>query len=346
MLREQLTPEQRAQVSVAYRTVKEEMTRTHLVDANKAMSELSATLDGEQLSLAMDQSSRSSWDLSVIPHVSELPFSMAGLGQQVAIKIALAMGRSTDRARVVTIEEPENHLSHTSLNRLVSRIQKLRGDRQQIFISTHSSYVLNRLGLDALRLLSDGSICTFDEISNDTVSYFQRLPGYDTLRLVLADRFALVEGPSDEIVFERFYHDKYNKRPIEDGVDVLSMRGLSPVRFLEIAQLLNKRGVIMRDNDGKDLDGIREPLATYLDDTRRKLFVGEGSRGNTLEPQIISVNDADTIRSVLGRTERADLKTWMSNNKTEAAIRIASSDTMLTTPIYMAEAVEFVHDVQ
>lgn len=346
MLREQLTSEQRAQVSLAYRSVKEEMTRTHLVDANKAMSELSATLDGEQLSLAMDQSSRSSWELSVIPHVSDLPFNMAGLGQQVAIKIALAMGRSADRARVVTVEEPENHLSHTSLNRLVSRIQELRGDRQQIFISTHSSYVLNRLGLDALRLLSDGSICTFDAISDGTVSYFQKLPGYDTLRLVLADRFTLVEGPSDEVVFERFYRDKYARRPIEDGIDVLSMRGLSPARFLEIAKLLDKRGVVIRDNDGKDPNDIRATLAACLDGSRRELFVSDRTTGATLEPQIVSANDAATLRGVLSLTERADLNTWMTNNKTEAAIRIASSDTALTAPSYMSEAAEFIHDVQ
>jgi hypothetical protein len=45
----------------------------------------------------------------------------------------------------------------------------------------HSSYVLNRLGLD-------------------------------TLRLVLADRIVLGEGPSDEIVFERFYRDVHGER--------------------------------------------------------------------------------------------------------------------------------------
>ena len=32
-----------------------------------------------------------------------------------AIKIALAMNRHAGHAKYVTIEEPENHLSHTSL---------------------------------------------------------------------------------------------------------------------------------------------------------------------------------------------------------------------------------------
>lgn len=40
------------------------------------------------------------------------------------------------------------------------------------------------------------------ELDPTTVSYFQRLPGYDTLRLVLAKKVVLVEGPSDEIIFD------------------------------------------------------------------------------------------------------------------------------------------------
>ena len=66
-----------------------------------------------RIGLQMDQSARSGWEGGVVPQVDEIPFAMAGQGQQAMIKVALAMSR-TAHATFVLIEEPENHLSHTS----------------------------------------------------------------------------------------------------------------------------------------------------------------------------------------------------------------------------------------
>lgn len=63
------------------------------------------------------------------------------------------MNRHAGHAKYVTIEEPENHLSHTSLATLLDRMGALASDDQQLFITTHSSSVLNRLGIEALQFL-------------------------------------------------------------------------------------------------------------------------------------------------------------------------------------------------
>lgn len=342
MLSDHLDPKEKAAISIAYRSVKEKMTTDHLAEVNEKMSLLEGALDDKPISLAMDQSSRTSWDASVSPYVADLPFAMAGLGQQAAVKIALAMSRSATVARVVMIEEPENHLSYTSLNKLVSRIDSLRSEGQQIFVATHSSFVLNRLGLDSLALVSGDKVARFDEISADTVNYFRKLPGYDTLRLVLSDRSALVEGPSDEILFERFYFDKFGKRPIEDGIDVISMRGLSLKRCLELAKLLDKRCVAMRDNDGTDPSTLVANLGELVSD-RRQVYIGNVAAGLTLEPQVINANSDANLRTALKIAPRANVLTWMTNNKTEAAIRIADSSTTLAPPQYMADAIESIN---
>ncbi|MCF2571113.1 ATP-dependent nuclease [Brevibacterium sp. UCMA 11754] len=342
ILSDHLKPEDKAQVSLAFRTVKEEMTRQHLASVNEGMRELGSVLNGQPISLAMDQSSRTSWDSSVVPHVSDLPFAMAGQGQQATIKIELAMARRAHQAQVVMVEEPENHLSHTSLNMLVKRINDLAGDEQQLFITTHSSFLLNRLGLDGLQLMSEGTISTFGQISASTVKYFQKLPGYDTLRMVLADRFVLVEGPSDELVFERFYYDETGSRPIEHGIDVFSMRGLSLSRCLELAKVTGKRCAVLRDNDGIPSEDLISELGDLVNGTSRSAFIGEPALGNTLEPQILNANpDEAQMRRVLDITERADPQKWMSNNKTEAALRIADSDERLSPPPYFRRAIEF-----
>jgi len=345
LIGEHLTNGEQVAVSAAFRRVKENMGAEHLFALNTRLADGDELLDGGRVSLAMDQSSRTSWENNVIPHVDAIPFALAGQGQQAVTKIVLAMRRHAEAAGAVMVEEPENHLSHSNLNVLLDRINTLSSDDQQVFVTTHSSFVLNRLGVDRLRLVSDGAVEAFTDMTEDTVNYFRKLPGFDTLRLVLAERLVLVEGPSDELLFERFYSDRYGHRPIDDGVDVFSMRGLSQRRFLELAKLARKRCVIISDNDGRtqaELDETRKDLGDLLNADRKLLF-GAREHGRTLEPQVVRVNDDGALRSLLGRTSRADLETWMGNNKTEAAIKIADSPTVLTAPSYFIEAMEHIH---
>jgi hypothetical protein len=346
MLSEHLDPDEKVQVALAYRQVKGEMTKEHLDAVNKKMAELEGAFDGKSLALAMDQSSRTSWDASVVPHVDDVPFGMVGQGQQAAVKISLAVARRAEDARVVMIEEPENHQSHTHLNLLIDNVMRLAGDEQQVFLTTHSSFVLNRLGLGGLVFVHAGNTANVGALSAETVRYFQRLPGYDTLRMVLADKIVLVEGPSDEILFERFYavgHD--GKRPIEAGIDVMSMRGLAVRRCLELARALGKPCAILRDNDGREPSDITAELNDLVSDDR-KVFIGTVANGATLEPQLVAANGEPAIREVLGIAGHAVLATWMKNNKTESAMRMAENTTALKPPDYFTQAIEFIDGVK
>lgn len=343
ILSDNLDPSERAAVSLAYRQVKVSLSDGALREINNRMGAGQASLHDKPISLAMDQSARTSWETAITPHVDRVPFSMSGQGQQAAIKISLAMDRHSDRAKFVMVEEPENHLSHTSLTTLISRMQDLSGEQQQLFITTHSSFVLNRLGLSSLLLVGTSTAPRIPELRSDTVTYFQKLPGYDTLRLALADKIVLVEGASDEIIFERIFLDLYKRRPIELGIDVISMRGLSAPRALELCTSLDKQVAAIRDNDGMDANDLREPIDDFLETGRRELFIGEVEHGKTLEPQIVHFNGEDKIRRMLGITSRADLAKWMEREKTEAALRIAAFDEALDAPDYMREAAEFIH---
>ena len=341
-----LSHDEQTGVSAAFRRAKETLAAEHLGVVNAKLAGGDELLDGGHVSLAMDHSSRTSWDNSVIPHVDDVPFAQAGQGQQAVTKIVLAMRRHADAAGAVMIEEPENHLSHSNLNVLLERIGALAHGDQQVFVTTHSSFVLNRLGVDRLRLVSDGTVHAFQALADETVQYFRRLPGFDTLRLILADRLVLVEGPSDELIFERLYRDRWGRRPIDDGIDVFSMRGLSQRRFLELAKLVGKQCVILSDHDDKTQEDVDAALAGLgeLLSNRRKLLFGAVGAGKTLEPQIVHANGDDTLRALLGLSERANVARWMGNNKTDAALRIADAATQLTPPSYFVEAMEFIHE--
>ncbi|WP_322008019.1 ATP-dependent nuclease [Paraburkholderia tropica] len=343
ILGDHLDPTERAAISLAYREVKASMSTSALQAVNKRIGTIHASLHDQPIALAMDQSARTTWEGVVTPHVNDVPFSMSGQGQQAAIKISLALNRNAGHAAFVMIEEPENHLSHTSLTTLLSRIEALTGEHQQLFVTTHSTFVLNRLGLDAILLLANGNAGKITSLAPETVSYFQRLPGYDTLRMALAKKIVLVEGPSDEIVFERFFKDIFGKRPMEVGIDVISMRGLSLGRCLEFCAALDKPVAAMRDNDGTDPTELRSAVQKWLAPGKREVFIGEVAHGHTLEPQLVHHNGAATMRAILAITDAADLDKWMSREKTETAIRIAASTAQLTPPKYMQEAAIFIH---
>ncbi|WP_339373317.1 hypothetical protein [Xenorhabdus sp. GDc328] len=115
IMNDHLAPTERAEISLQYRKAKAYMSENALTEVNKRISGLHASLSNQSIELAMDQSSRTAWEGAITPHVNNIPFSMSGLGQQAAIKISLAMNRHSGKANFVMIEEPENHLSHTSL---------------------------------------------------------------------------------------------------------------------------------------------------------------------------------------------------------------------------------------
>jgi len=207
---------------------------------------------------------------------------------------------------VILIEEPENHLSFPNLNALVHGIATQSGQRQ-VIIATHSSFVVNKLGLGQLKLLGNGTVSMLTDLPMGTQEYFKKLSGYDTLRLVLARKVVLVEGPSDELIFQRAYLDKKGKRPIEDGVDVINVRGLSAKRFLDLAIPLQRRVVVLADNDGDYANKVDQRYVDYSGYDFVTIARSEDDERPTLEPQLVGANGVANTNSILGEATRVRL---------------------------------------
>lgn len=329
-------------ISVALRKAREDITREKLGHISADVDANGTLLHDKAIRLHLDQSANAAWQHAVVPAVEGIPFALAGEGQQSSIKVSLAMAQSRDRSNYVLIEEPENHLSHTRLTKLVNRIETLAEDRQ-VILTTHSSYVLNRLGLDRLILVADGHTAKFEDLDADTVRYFKRISGYDTLRVVLSDRAALVEGPADEMIVQRAYKDATGRDPMDDGVDVISMSGLAFKRALALAQALDRPVALIRDNDGKEPQHWEAWYAEWLDGSRRRLFVGRPEEGETLEPQVLHHNGLMNTNALLGLNEATtvELVSKMQAGKTETALAILESALAFNPPAYIREAITF-----
>jgi predicted ATPase len=333
-----LDNKERAELSRQYRGVREEFNEKKEIEAiNKRLGDEDATLTGRKLSLAIDISQRYTWESNLAAHIDDIPLHLTGQGDQNALKTLLAIGRRADSARIVLIEEPENHLSFSYLRTLIKSIEE-RCVGKQVIVATHSTFVLNKLGLQSLVLLSESRATRISDLPQDTVDYFKKLSGFDTLRLVLSKGAILVEGPSDELIVQRGYKDVKGRLPIDDGIDVISV-GLSHKRFLELAIRLKRRVWVVTDNDGKTVEVKRAQFADYLIHECVSLHTGKDPRIKTLEPQIVEVNDIATLNEVLGKelNSKAELCQAMSDDKTGAALAIFDSEKTIVMPEYIQD---------
>jgi len=253
------------------------------------------------------------------------------------MKLAIA---SASASSILLIEERENHLSYANMRRLLDDIAG-QTDKQQLVITTHSAFVLNKLGIDRVKLLGKDTTTTLVDLSADTKDYFMKLPGYDTLRLLLCERAILVEGPSDELIVQKAFLKKHGRLPLDAGVDVISV-GTAFKRFLEIGTLLERPITVVTDNDG-DVARLRSKYEGYLGEKVPgiRILFDDDEEYRTLEPQLLKANSRETLCKVLGRDDSTNEKllAYMRDNKTRVALAVFSSKLEITFPEYINDAI-------
>ena len=167
-----------------------------------------------------------------------------------------------------------------------------------------------------------------------------KLPGHDTLRMVLARRTILVEGPSDELIVQRAYRQLHGKMPLEDQVEVISVNSLAFIRFLDIARLLDLHVTVVTDNDGEP-EKVTANYAEYADLPRIKVCYCNDVTLKTLEPNLVEVNGHEAINAILGTdyVDHEDLIAHMEGNKADTALKLFESSDDFAIPEYIRDAV-------
>lgn len=353
IVKDLLSPEEVTSVAQAHRNMRDEFMEDPSIQAiNDRISKESSIIDGE-VSLSVDLGTKNAWENSLVTQLNNIPFGYVGKGAQCVMKTELALThKQVQNASIILLEEPESHLSFSKLNQLISSIESKYGNKQ-IIISTHSSFVANKLGLENLLLLDNHNIVRIAKL--DSAEFFKRIAGYDTLRLILCKKAILVEGDSDELVVQKAYMCNNNGRlPIQDGIDVISV-GTSFLRFLELASILNKKVSVVTDNDG-DPNALKTKYSDYLGDNKQPninicydetvdtgtLKIGEKNYNyNTLEPKLLKANSLNLFNMIFGTqyANEDDLRKYMKHNKTECAMAIFNTSETIVFPNYIMEAI-------
>lgn len=338
-------------VSQAFRVARENFSENTSIKQINSKIKKASRLSEKEIKIDIDLPTKNAWESAIVTYVDNVPFHFIGKGEQSIIKTKLALAHDkTQEANIILLEEPENHLSHSNLNKLLKDITA-KENSKQFLITTHSSYVANKLGLENLIFLNQQKTFSLADLDSSTKIFFKKVAGYDTLRLLLSKKTILIEGDSDELIVQRAYMDNHDgHRPIEDGIDVVSV-GTSFLRFLEIANKIGISTTVVTDNDG-NLSALEKKYCDYLGSNSKEnikicydpiVVTGtmKNFNYNTLEPTLLRANSLKKLNEIFATSYECedDLLKYMHDNKTECALAIFEALQHIEYPEYIKKAI-------
>lgn len=286
---EYLTDEEKADLARNYRKMKFDFNNKDSVINLNERIEKNIRLDNKTIKFGIREEILNAWKNEVSMEIEEIPFEDIGFGSQNLIKMELVLNEESQKSNFILFEEPENNLSYSNMSKLISKIKS--DDSKQVFITTHSSFVANKIGLENIVLLNEGLINPLKNLNSETMNFFMKLPGYNTLRFLLAHKVILVEGPTEELIIQRAYMDMYGKLPIEEGIDIVSVDSLAFKRYCDLAILVEKKISIVTDNDGDISRYIYDKYKSYIDKYDFIKFIFEKDEAlYSLEPSMYNAN--------------------------------------------------------
>jgi predicted ATP-dependent endonuclease of OLD family len=270
----------------------------------------------------------------------EVSIDSKGTGKQVFIKTDFALERSGSNIDAILIEEPENHLSHINLRKLIERVSNTQSG--QLFITTHNSLIGTRLELQNLLIMhenTDRSPVSLRDLSEETARYFMKAPVANIIEYTISDKVVLVEGPSEYMLFEKFYLSVTGNKPENDEVHIIDIRGLSFKRYLDVARLLGNKVAVVTDNDGNKQRHCIDKYSDYVGDENIKVFYDDDDTKTTFEVVLYDGNQ-DLCNTLFGD----DAQKHMLCNKSESAYTLLSQEEDVVVPSYIRESIEWIRE--
>ncbi len=326
----------RYQLKNQYRQQKGQFTECNLKDINEKL---------DDFDFEIRSGSKSNLETDIVIVQNKIPIDERGKGYQCFIKTEFALTRNSDKRRPIDallLEEPENHLSHTNMKRLISKIENAY--QNQIIIATHSSLISTGLDLRNSILLnsSDDNSITLEDLEESTAKFFMKAPNNNILEFALSTKVILVEGPAEYILLGDFYSKETGRSLDEDAVHVISVGGTSFKRYMELAKILKNKVAIIRDNDKNYQSNCVDNYEGYTSENI-KVFSDEDNQRHTFEVCMYEDNQSCCDALFFERSRKKDTLTFMLNNKTESAFCLVDEEEkQLEVPDYIKKAIAWI----
>lgn len=325
----------RYQLESHYRQGKDAYGREHLRTLNDTLGDYQ---------FALRTGVRSNLESDLVITKEGIPIENRGKGEQCFIKTNFALQRHEDKGglHALLLEEPENHLSHVNMKRLVERLAGTTGT--QLFIATHSSHICSRLDLRHALLLGTGQQAgRLKDLSDPTANFFMKAPDNNVLEFALSKRVILVEGDAEFILIENFYQQHTSgRKPQDDEVHIISIGGTSFKRYLELGKLLNIRVAAIRDNDG---DHQQNCVVNYAEEIypQARIFADHDPARSTFEIGLYQDNQKICDDLFGPGRRKLPVLDYMLKNKADASFELLTHKAApLVVPAYIQEAIAWV----
>lgn len=327
----------RSKLGSSYRRTKDEFRANHLKGINDTLSDYQ---------FGVRTSSKANLETDLVILEGNLPLDVRGKGRQCFVKTSFALRRGREGAfplHLLLLEEPENHLSHAHVRKLVERLAKAEG--RQLLVATHSSMICSRLDLRKALLLGSGQDkrAALSDLSDGTAKFFMKAPDNNVLEFALSKKVILVEGHAEFILVEEFYSMHSGGSTLaEDGVHVISVGGTSFKRYLELAKLLGIRVAVVRDNDGNWQKNCVDNYAEFRMSSAA-IFADPDDKRTTFEVCVYQDNQSLCDRLFAGARKSLSVQDYMIANKADAAFELLDKGAAeLRAPQYIQDAIAWI----
>jgi len=289
-------------------------------------------------------SPKASVETDIIITEDDIPVDSKGKGRQCFIKTEFALRNREHALDVLLLEEPENHLSQVHMRKLIERIRA--SVKKQLFVATHSSFIVTRLNLRKVLILSEENPsrpANLKDLSRGTAEFFMKAPDNNVLELALCKKAILVEGDAEFILMEALYKISAPGCSLDaDGIHIISVDGTSFKRYFELAKLLGIKVAAIRDNDK---DYAANCVANYSNHVSASIqvFADLDNARHTFEVCIYQDNQTACEELFEPGRKTLSVEEYMLKNKTDAAFQLLEKkDAMLAAPGYIQQAVAWI----
>ena len=253
---------------------------------------------------------------------------MQGLGYRNLILVTVMLnsflgGINDYSLRVVTVEEPEAHLCVNNELLMASLFLKFseKAKRTQIIYSTHSTEFVNKVGLDKVVLLHNGTAINLGEAIDETErDYLAANPNTDIFKLLYSRKAIMVEGITEELLIKSYLQ----KNPTLNDIKVFSFhKGFR--KIIEIWKSINK-DTNNRFGIVRDFDNQPKAQKDHEEEITDKVLICTTSE-YTLEPEMVKAGNNFTVL----KQHYGDVYGWQDMSEDELADhwRESKSDVML-----------------
>lgn len=320
-----------------YRKHKESFKNIILSDLNKRIDDYSFTIK---------TGSKANLETDLTISENDIAIENKGKGRQCFIKTEFAL-KKNDKDRdldIILIEEPENHLSHINMKKLIRRISE--SEDKQLFVATHNNLISTRLDLRKSILLNINSTqpILLNSLPESTAKFFIKAPDNNILEFILSKRVILVEGDAEFMLMDAFFQKITNEKLEDADVHVISVGGTSFNRYLDIAQLLSIQTAVIRDND-KDYEANCVDNYSNYSLPNIKIFSDKDNRRYTYEIALYEDNTAICDELFKEGRRTLSVQDYMLQNKADVAFELLNRKAIeINPPAYIKEAIEWIKE--